>query len=481
MRKKLVPSQFFFQFTCKLQSTSPVSSVGRAHFHSDYNVILSLPVSSLSFSLLLRNLLSQPDMAQTDADHGPEVDMDHDSASTSAGTSCPLPKKQKRSCSDAAPTSEPVPTPPATNEPSPSTRRVVLIDNIAGNGFSTRKEVERELLRVAPWLQARSISFLRRGGLRIQCFTPEDALKLISRTAWPTDAWKENPSKPSTRVRVHFPGNIDPNNSPVTSPNAGSSRRDPTEDRRTVLVSSIPREWSNSEIAEALGPNIISAIRTVGDKVPSRPPLRAIVFVDASKCDAAIKEGLRFMNRIINCRKCHPRPTPTRCHRCQAIEAHSTFDCPAPGPTCASCAGPHFTGQCQDENANHQCCRCGGSHSAAFLSCEKAREAAKKARDTRIANAPPAPAPPPLTRPKTTRITSPGYQQSAWPPLPSAAAVPPAPPAINTSTLEALIPLLPQLIASLASIQSFMERIEARLPMPPVLVPPPQAPTSNRE
>ena len=415
-------------------------------------------------------------MDQTDADPGPEIYMDHDSA----GTSCPLPKKHKLSSSDAAATSATVPTPPATDEPSPSTRRVVLIDNIAGNGFSTRKEVERELLRVAPWLQARSISFLRRGGLRIQCFTPEDALKLISRTAWPKDAFKENPSKTSTHIRVHFPGNIDPNHAAQPSTSGGSLRRDPTEDRRTALVSSIPRDWTNAEIVQSLGPNIVTSIRTVGDKVPSRPPLRALVFVDASKCDAAIKEGLRFMNRIIKCRKCHPRPTPTRCHRCQAIEEHNTFDCPAPAPTCASCAGPHYTGKCQQDGEPH-CCRCGGNHSAAFLACEKAREAAKKARDTRIANAPTAPAPPPLARSKNNQKTSPGHHQSAWPPLPSAAAVPPAPPAINTSTLEALIPLLPQLIASLASIQSFMERIEARLPTPPVPVPPPQAPTSNRE
>ena len=54
-----------------------------------------------------------------------------------------------------------------------------------------------------------------------------------------------------------------------------------------------------------------------GDKVLSRPPLRAIVFVDASKCDAAIKEGLRFMNRIIKCRnvtlaQCPPDATDVR-------------------------------------------------------------------------------------------------------------------------------------------------------------------------
>ena len=389
----------------------------------------------------------------------------------STRSSTRLPLSQIPSTSAFPPLADtPVITPPPSTPQgsAPAASKVVIIDNVAENGFTNRKSIEIELHRVAPWLQARSISYLLRGGIRISCSSQEDASKLIARTGWPENAFHQRPDDVRTRVRVHYPGSQDPNQGIQES--ASSAPNDSSEHQRTVIINSIPGDWSDDEITATL--EAVVSVRTIGNKDPLRPPLRAMVFRDVATCTAALQEGVRFFNRIVRCRRCHPRRKPVRCARCQAVEVHSTFDCTAEQPTCATCAGSHLTSNCPDPEVR-KCCRCGESHSAAYLSCRVARGACERAQRLRLDSAPVPPPSRSAARPDTQAVTmtsSTPSARSGWPSLPSRPSTSYRPQrdqsesAALSSVTNTLSLVLPQLLAVLTSIQEFMASIQSRTP-----------------
>ena len=355
-----------------------------------------------------------------------------------------------------------IPAGPRRHAPHTAAAKVVIIDNIVANGFSSRKEVEQELFRVAPWLSVSRLSFLRRGGLRVQCTSVEDAARLTARTGWPADAFHQDSSVPHSLVRVHLPGKSDPAD---TRPPAASGVADRVRHRRSVMTSAIRREYSNAEVLTHLSTQHVLAVRTVGDSDPRRNPLRAIEFGDDIQAEAAIREGLRFLNVILRPRRCHARGTPIRCHRCQAVEQHSTFDCPAPQPVCARCSGPHHARHCPPDSA--VCCaRCGSTdHSAAFLSCPKAQEAKAAAKDSRLMG---------VTAPSTTPSTTPTVGAGTALPVSTRPNGNPwhrpqtVPPevvlqAVSLSVAQAMAPI----ISALNRLETFLSRVESRLVSPP--------------
>ncbi|OSD02294.1 hypothetical protein PYCCODRAFT_1367743 [Trametes coccinea BRFM310] len=58
---------------------------------------------------------------------------------------------------------------------------------------------------------------------------------------------------------------------------------------------------------------------------------------------------------------------PKRCARCQQYGGHFARECPAAGDTCATCAGPHPTSQCNETDpARFRCANCNEQGHAAW-------------------------------------------------------------------------------------------------------------------
>ena len=90
-----------------------------------------------------------------------------------------------------------------------------------------------------------------------------------------------------------------------------------------------------------------------------RTAFMKVFFKSAESANKAIRNKLLVGGRRCTVRKLLPEPR--RCFNCQKIEVgHMAQRCPAEHPTCANCAQPHPTQQCQhaSDPSKHQCPNC---------------------------------------------------------------------------------------------------------------------------
>lgn len=222
------------------------------------------------------------------------------------------------------------------NPPNP---RVVIFENYLG---MTRKQLEPELVRVAPWLRATAVDIMRSGGLRVKCQTPADADRLLKREGFPTDAFGGD-------FTVHRPGSTDPSKTL-------SARLE--KELRSIVTARLPGCYTADELRTLLHPDYVEEIRDIPPKDHLRPPLRVIVLKTKAQRDDAISNGLQWMNRRVKARPLRSPVLPVMCRRCCNF-GHAVIDCKSETPVCAKCASKdHMTQQCTATRERAVCPNC---------------------------------------------------------------------------------------------------------------------------
>jgi hypothetical protein len=222
--------------------------------------------------------------------------------------------------------------------PNPVSNRVVIFDNIIG---MSRKELEPELCRIAPWLQPDAVDIFRSGGLRVKCKTPADAERLLQRDGFPP-----NPFTPG--FTVHRPGAQD---------NSRGISQQLDRDLRSVICSRIPVHLNATDLREIFAADYVESVRDIPPKNPNIPPLRVIVMKTRELREDALANGLKFYNRRVKVRPLRPPVLPLFCRKCSGY-GHTAIDCNKPQPTCAKCSGNHLTITCLVQQRDGACPHC---------------------------------------------------------------------------------------------------------------------------
>jgi hypothetical protein len=252
--------------------------------------------------------------------------------------------------------------------PNPPSNLVVIFDNITN---MTKKFLEPELCRVAPWLQPKAIDFMRSGGMRVKCQRPADADRLLKREDFPADAF-------GGRFTVHRPGQIDASR-PI------SQHLD--KDLRSVVTTRLPLCYDAADLREILDNDYVEEIRDIPPKDLNRPPLRIIVFKTKVLRDDAIENGMSFFNRRVRVRPLRSPVLPLFCRKCSGY-GHTAVDCKAKAFTCAKCSGVHDTATCNIQRRDAQCPNCpleACDHFATYRGCPAFKDATKKEIERRQA------------------------------------------------------------------------------------------------
>jgi hypothetical protein len=254
--------------------------------------------------------------------------------------------------------------------PNPVSNRVVIFDNIIGK---SRKELEPELCRVAPWLQPDQVDIMRSGGMRVKCKTPADAERLLQRDGFPP-----NPFTPG--YTVHRPGAQD---------NTRGISQQLDRDLRSVICSRIPVHLNAIDLREIFAADYVESVRDIPPKNPNIPPLRVIVMKTREQREDALANGLKFYNRVLNVRPLRPPVLPLFCRKCSGY-GHTAIDCNKTHPTCAKCSGFHLTITCLVQQRDGKCPHCpegAPPHFATYRGCpafKAACAAESERRQTRI-------------------------------------------------------------------------------------------------
>lgn len=255
--------------------------------------------------------------------------------------------------------------------PNPPDNRVVIFDNISN---LSRKELEPELYRCAPWLQPISVDVMRSGGLRVKCSSVTDADRLLKRDGFPANAFHG-------RFVVHHKGALD-----VNQPLSKQLERD----MRSIITGRIPAHYDAADLRTMLLPDYVESIRDLPKKDPYRPPLRVIVMKTMALRDDALENGLKFMNRRVKARPLRNPVLPAFCRRCSGL-GHTAVDCQSAVEICAKCTGNHRAETCSVQKEHGLCPNCPDAtkpHFATYRGCPAYREAAAKEaefRTTRLA------------------------------------------------------------------------------------------------
>lgn len=236
--------------------------------------------------------------------------------------------------------------------PNPVTNRVVIFDNIVG---MSRKQLEPELCRVAPWLRPEAVDIMRSGGMRVKCKTPADADRLLKRDGFPPNCF-------SPGYTIHRPGKQD---------NTRGISDQLDRDLRSVICSRIPVYLSAADLREIFDADYVESVRDIPPRNLEAPPLRVIVMKTRELREDALTNGLNFYNRRINVRPLRPPVLPLFCRKCSGY-GHTAVDCSKAHPTCAKCSGHHLTITCLVQNRDAQCPHCvapANSHFATYRGC----------------------------------------------------------------------------------------------------------------
>jgi hypothetical protein len=285
------------------------------------------------------------------------------------------PKRELRNTQRAPPAQPPdvdmtdQPTPKTADTlPNPVSNRVVIFDNIIN---ITRKELEPELYRVAPWLHPDAVDVMHSGGLRVKCKTPADADRLLKRDGFPDNAFRG----PFT---VHRPGKIDQSRPVSTKLN---------KDLRTVITARLPMHYDADDLRTFFDPQYVEEIKTIPPKDLNRPPLRLTVMKSLQLRDEVIKDGLKFLNRVVPVRPLRAPVLPLFCRKCSGLD-HTAVDCKSKKLVCAKCSGNHNYNDCNIQQVDAVCPNCpdgANHHFATYRGCPAYRAATVKESQRRQA------------------------------------------------------------------------------------------------
>ena len=287
-----------------------------------------------------------------------------------------LPAEQVTSVEGPSQGSERQPDAPSQKKRSNNTPIGYMVDGI--EGFLSRKELVREIARIAPNIKFSKIDRQDKGGLYLESRveTRKEADELFLRVGLPSDAFKEPSKAAPPALSVHRPGEP-------------SSRQRP-EDARKIVVKRLARNLSKEDVIEMLRDEEIEAEDAFW--------LTSDQFKTGKMClllkDETVARDLKAKQEIVighcyhPCEGNKPKQGPLRCFRCLKF-GHTTRTCTLPEeqPNCLRCGTPgHSHKSCpvaQTDEANFKCSNCGKNHAATNKTCEAFIEA-KRNLDEKI-------------------------------------------------------------------------------------------------
>lgn len=233
----------------------------------------------------------------------------------------------------------------------------IIIDGLK-DGFSTKIDVLKELMRIAPDIKFKEIQILNRGGV---CIIPtvqsrDRASDFFFKKEFPPDAFKGQP------FRVHRPGE--------------TSTRVNEEDRRRIVIKNVDRTLSTDDLKELLmlarpDPIVPKEIVWLTPR-ESRQGLVRLEFdaeqeasklVEAGKIDIAC-----LIHKVV---RCEPKAALVQCYNCQDW-GHVASICPLKGQAkCLRCGEMgHKAEHCTKPKVTNPddllCCNCGEKGHLAF-------------------------------------------------------------------------------------------------------------------
>lgn len=200
----------------------------------------------------------------------------------------------------------------------------IIVDGVKA-GFSTKLEVLRELIRVAPAIQFKKVDKMPKGGI---CLIPAincraQAEELFFNQGLPPDAFG------GQKLSIHRPGE--------TAVPEEVKRLNQTR----VVVKDVDRSLTKDEIAELLVESSSEPL-TPKEIVWLTPPskkfgLLRLTFEDEQTASKLREKGKLAIGCVLyNVTTCAPKPPLLQCFKCQQW-GHLASSCPSPDEICLRC------------------------------------------------------------------------------------------------------------------------------------------------